>query len=114
MSTGIVFHAIAAMVYLGLSAVLWGLLQAGKPMEKPERIARWVVLVALVSQAVGLEALILAGGNLHLSWLLALSVAIWLGVVIFWLESLIVKIDGLVLLLLPASGITCLLTAFFP
>ena len=114
MSTGIVFHAIAAFVYLGLSAVLWGMLQAGKAMEKPERIARWALLVALVCQAVGLDALVLAAGNLHLSWLLALSVAIWLGLVVFWLESLIVKIDGLLLLLLPAAGIICLLTALFP
>jgi len=114
MSTGIVFHAIAAIVYFGLSGVLWGMLQAGKPMEKPERVARWVLLLALMSQAVGLEALVLAGGNLHISWLLALSVAIWLGLVVFWIESLVVKIDGMLLLLLPAAGITCLLTAIFP
>jgi len=114
MSTGIVFHAIAAIIYLGLTTVLWGMLQAGKPMETPERVARWVLLLALVAQAVGLDALVLAGGNLHLSWLLALSVAIWLGLVVFWLESLIVKIDGLLLILLPMAGVVTLLTAIFP
>jgi ABC-type uncharacterized transport system permease subunit len=114
MSTGIVFHAIAAIIYLGLSAVLWGMLQAGKPMETPERVARWVLLAALVAHAVGLDALVLAGGHLHLSWLLALSVAVWLGLVVFWLESLIVKIDGLLLILLPMAGVVTLLTAIFP
>lgn len=114
MSTGIVFHAIAAIIYLGLTTVLWGMLQAGKPMETPERVARWVLLLALVAQAVGLDALVLAGGNLHLSWLLALSVAVWLGLVVFWLESLIVKIDGLLLILLPMAGIVTLFTAIFP
>ncbi|HEY7805005.1 MAG TPA: cytochrome c biogenesis protein CcsA [Orrella sp.] len=114
MSTGIVFHAIAAIIYLGLTTVLWGMLQAGKPMETPERVARWVLLLALVAQAVGLDALVLAGGNLHLSWLLALSVAVWLGLVVFWLESLIVKIDGLLLILLPIAGVVTLFTAIFP
>jgi len=114
MSTGIVFHAIAAIIYLGLTTVLWGMLQAGKPMETPERVARWVLLLALVAQAVGLDALVLAGGNLHLSWLLALSVAVWLGLVVFWLESLIVKIDGLLLILLPIAGMVTLFTAIFP
>lgn len=114
MSTGIVFHAIAAIIYLGLTTVLWGMLQAGKPMETPERVARWVLLLALAAQAVGLDALVLAGGNLHLSWLLALSVAVWLGLVVFWLESLIVKIDGLLLILLPMAGLVTLLTAIFP
>lgn len=114
MSTGIVFHSLAAAVYLGLSIVLWGLLQAGKSMDGPERVARWVLLIALVFQGVALDALVLKGGHLHLSWLLALSVAIWLGLIVFWLESLIVKIDGLLLLLLPAAGVTCMLVALFP
>jgi ABC-type uncharacterized transport system permease subunit len=114
MSTGIVFHAIAGIIYLGLSAALWGMLQAGKPMERPERAARWLLLPGLVAHAVGLEALVLAGGTLHLSWLLALSVAVWLGLIVFWFESLVIKIDGLQLLLLPFAGVICVLTAFFP
>jgi len=43
-----------------------------------------------------------------------LSVAVWLGQVVFWLESLIVKIDGLLLILLPMAGAVTLLTAIFP
>lgn len=114
MSTGIVFHSLAAFVYLTLSVVLWGLLQAGKSMEQPERIARWLLVVPLAFQAVALNAQVLANHQLHLSWLLALSVAIWLGLIIFWIESLVVKIDGLQLLLLPVAGAICALAALFP
>ena len=114
MSTGIVFHAIAAIIYLGLSATLWGMLQAGQSMERPERVARWLLLPGLVAHGVGLDALVLAGGNLHLSWLLALSVAVWLGLIVFWFESLIIKIDGLQLLVLPFAGVICVLTALYP
>ncbi len=114
MSTGIVFHSIAALIYLTLSVYLWGMLQAGKPMERPERVSRWVVLAGLATQALALNAQVLANHQLHLSWLLALSIAVWLGLVVFWFESLIVKIDGLQLLILPLAGLVCTLTALFP
>lgn len=114
MSTGIVFHTIAALVYLGLSTLLWGTLQAGKPMDVLGRYTRWGVLVALLLQGIALNDKILAGGNLQLSWVLALSAAIWLGLMVFWLESLVVKIDGIQLVLLPIAGVTCALAAIFP
>lgn len=114
MSTGIVFHTIAALVYLGLSSLLWGTLQAGKPMDVLGRYTRWGVLVALLLQGIALNDKILAGGILQLSWVLALSAAIWLGLIVFWLESLVVKIDGIQLILLPIAGVTCALAAIFP
>jgi ABC-type uncharacterized transport system permease subunit len=52
--------------------------------------------------------------RLQLSWALALSTAVWLGMIVFWLESLIIRIDGLQLLLLPAGAVSCLLVALFP
>jgi ABC-type uncharacterized transport system permease subunit len=114
MASGIVFHTIAALVYLGLSTLLWGTLQAGKPMDLLGRFTRWGVLMALLFQGIALNDKILAGGNLQLSWVLALSAAIWLGLIVFWLESLVVKIDGLQLILLPIAGVTCAIAAIFP
>jgi ABC-type uncharacterized transport system permease subunit len=114
MTSGIVFHTIAALVYLGLSTLLWGALQAGKPINLLGRYTRWGVLLALLFQGIALNDKILAGGNLQLSWVLALSAAIWLGLIVFWLESLVVKIDGLQLILLPIAGITCAFAAIFP
>uniref|UniRef100_UPI004047CF9D cytochrome C assembly family protein n=1 Tax=Orrella sp. TaxID=1921583 RepID=UPI004047CF9D len=114
MASGIVFHTFAALVYLGLSTLLWGTLQAGKPMDLLGRFTRWGVLMALLFQGIALNDKILAGGNLQLSWVLALSAAIWLGLIVFWLESLVVKIDGLQLILLPIAGVTCAIAAIFP
>ena len=37
----------------------------------------------------------LGAQHLFIGWALALSAAIWLGMVVFWLESLLVRIDGL-------------------
>lgn len=114
MASGIVFHTIAASVYLGLSTLLWGTLQAGKPAELLGRYARWGILLALLFQGLALNAQILADGKLQLNWVLALSAAIWLGLIVFWLESLVIKMDGLQLILLPAAGVTCALAALFP
>ncbi|WYX22916.1 cytochrome c biogenesis protein CcsA [Achromobacter xylosoxidans] len=56
----------------------------------------------------------LGAPHLFIGWALALSAAIWLGMVVFWLESLLVRIDGLQLLLLPAATLASGLAALFP
>jgi len=56
----------------------------------------------------------LGAHHLFIGWALALSAAIWLGMVVFWLESLLVRIDGLQLLLLPAAAAASALAALFP
>jgi len=114
MASGIVFHTIAALLYLALSTLLWGTLQAGKPVDLLGRFTRWGLLVALLFQGLALNDQILADGHLQLNWVLALSAAIWLGLIVFWLESLVVKIDGLQLILLPIAGLTCAFAALFP
>jgi ABC-type uncharacterized transport system permease subunit len=114
MSLGIVFHTVSALVYFGLSALLWGTLQAGKPVDALSRYTRWALLLAIASQGMALHDQILGDGRLHLNWVLALSAAIWLGMIVFWLESLVVKIDGLQLILLPTAGVICTFAALFP
>src|SRR3546814_12231995 len=56
----------------------------------------------------------LGGSHLFIGWALALSAAVWLGLVVFWLESLLVRIDGLQLLLVPAATLVCAMAALFP
>lgn len=114
MSSGIVFHSLAALVYLGLAAVLWVTLQAGKPVEALGRQTRLGLLVALGLQGFALWHQVLGHGLLQINWALALSAALWLGLVIYWLESLVIKIDGIQLLLLPLAGIVCLFAGVYP
>ncbi len=114
MSTGIVFHSLAALAYSGLAIILWRALASGQSVIQVGRLVRLGVLVAIVLHGVALDQSILRDEHLHLSWSLALSAAVWLGMIVFWLESLIIRIDGLQLLLLPAGAISCLLAALFP
>src|SRR5690606_13473938 len=114
MSLGIVFHAAAALAYAVLAAALWRRLQGAGSVEKTGRIARACLLGALVLHGAGLQQAMLSGPHLFIGWALALSAAVWLGLVVFWLESLLVRIDGLQLLLVPAATLVCALAALFP
>jgi len=114
MSLGIVFHAAAALAYAVLAAALWRRLQGAGSVEKTGRIARACLLGALVLHGAGLQQAMLGGPHLFIGWALALSAAVWLGLVVFWLESLLVRIDGLQLLLVPAATLVCALAALFP
>jgi len=114
MSLGIVFHTAAALAYAVLGGSLWIRLAGAGEVEQTGRIARLCLLGALVLHGIGLQQSMLGSQHLFIGWALALSAAIWLGMVVFWLESLLVRIDGLQLLLLPAAAIASGLAAIFP
>ncbi|SSW65339.1 cytochrome c biogenesis protein CcsA [Achromobacter veterisilvae] len=114
MSLGIVFHTAAALAYAVLGGSLWIRLAGAGEVEQTGKIARLCLLGALVLHGVGLQQSMLGAQHLFIGWALALSAAIWLGMVVFWLESLLVRIDGLQLLLLPAATIASGLAALFP
>ena len=114
MSSGIVFHAAAALAYALLAAVLWTRLGQGATIEQSGRVSRGALLVALVLHGIALNQAMLPGGSLFVGWSIALSAAIWLGLLVFWVESLFIRIDGLQLLLLPAAMTACLLAAAAP
>ena len=114
MSLGIVFHTAAALAYAVLGGSLWARLAGAGEVEQTGKIARLCLLGALVLHGIGLQQSMLGAQHLFIGWALALSAAIWLGMVVFWLESLLVRIDGLQLLLLPAAAIASALAAGFP
>ncbi|WP_313064524.1 cytochrome C assembly family protein [Achromobacter animicus] len=114
MSLGIVFHTAAALAYAVLGGSLWIRLAGAGEVEQTGKIARLCLLGALVLHGIGLQQSMLGSQHLFIGWALALSAAIWLGMVVFWLESLLVRIDGLQLLLLPAAAIASGLAAIFP
>lgn len=114
MSFGIVFHSLAALAYAVLGIGLCRSLAADLPIVKTGHLARIGLLLAIVLHGIALRDMVLQDGNLRVGWSLALSAAVWIGMIVFWLESLIIRIDGLQLLLLPTGAIVCLLAAAFP
>ena len=114
MSYAIVFHSLAAFAYAILALVLWRSLASGEPVQQVGRSARLGLLSAIILHAAALYFAVLEDNHLKLSWSLALSASVWLGMIIFWLESLIIRIDGLQLLLLPVGTLICVVAAVFP
>jgi len=114
MSAGIVFHSLAALAYAALGLGLCRSLSSDPPIVKAGSFARIGLLLAIVLHGIALRDTVLQGGDLRISWSLALSAAVWIGMLVFWLESLFIRIDGLQLLLLPVGTIVCVLAILFP
>ena len=111
MSAAIVFHTLAAFSYAGLALALWRALTSGQTVILAGQWGRLGVLAGLIFQGIALYGGIARDGQLLISWSLALSAAVWLGIIVFWVESLLVRIDGLLLLLLPLGVLVCALAA---
>ncbi|NYT79090.1 cytochrome c biogenesis protein CcsA [Alcaligenaceae bacterium] len=116
MSVGIVFHLLAAMSYAILAVALWRPLARAENEDKVKAgtIRRVCLAGAIVLHGIGLVSIIIPTHGLFLGWAIALSAAFWLGLIVFWLENLVMQIDGLLLILLPAATIAALLATVFP
>src|SRR5690554_7666265 len=114
MSASIVFHLLAMLGYSTLGFWLWSGAAKDNATATPSTAQRILLTLAIVVHGVGLFQGILPQHNLYLGWALALSAALWLGMVVFWVQSLSMRIDGMLLILLPAAAIVTLLAGIFP
>lgn len=114
MSSGIVFHLLAALAYGVLAVSIWRPLAKGNEEVTAGKLRRICLTGAIVLHGIGIVQAILPAQSLHLGWALALSAAIWLGMLVFWIESLFMRIDGLLLILLPACTFAAALAGLFP
>jgi len=114
MAVSIVFHLLAALAYATLGLALW------RPIARVDQVAptgvigRSCLLGAIALHGIGLAAAVIVPAGLHLGWALALSTAMWLGMIVFWVENFLLQLDSLLLLLLPVAAIISLLAAVFP
>src|SRR5690606_38117213 len=93
---------------------LWKPLKGGDLQASLGHVRRTCLLGAIVLHGIGLYmAIMQSATDLYLGWALALSAALWLGMIVFWLESLTARIDGLLLILLPAVALACAGAAVF-
>src|SRR5690554_6590192 len=114
MSASIVFHLLAMLGYSTLGFWLWSGAAKDNATATPSTAQRILLTLAIVVHGVGLFQGILPQHSLYLGWALALSAALWLGMVVFWFQSQFMRIDGLLLILLPAATVVTLLGGLFP
>lgn len=113
MSASIVFHLLAALAYSVLAIARWRPLARAQVHPPSQIIGRVCVLGAILLHGIGLALAIIVPQGLHLGWALALSTAVWLGMIVFWFENFLLRIDSVLLLLLPAAALASLLAAVF-
>lgn len=110
---GIVLHTLAALGYALLAVRPWRAL-AGRA-ETPATPAEKVGLAAvLLLHGCALYDAMLGTGGLRIGLGVALSITFWLGMLVYLLESLMIRVDGVRLVLLPLAAAAALMPLVLP
>jgi ABC-type uncharacterized transport system permease subunit len=114
----IVIHVIASAAYVGLAWHFWNTRwrRPGAQEETRRGLRGWeraAILVPLLIHGWLLYDGLFAR-ELRFGFAQALSVMMWLGVAIYWVESLFYSLDGMEPLVLPLAAIAAPLPAIFP
>jgi len=110
----ILLYGIVATAYAALALHFWHTRwKAGKPQDAApwERIA---ILAPLLVHSWLLYQGLFAAAEFRFGFGYALSCMLWLGVLIYWTESLFVKLEGLQPLVLGLAALCAPLPALFP
>ena len=111
----IVIHVITAAVYVGLAWHFWNTRwRRPAPASGLQPWERAAVLVPLGAHGWLLYSQIFATPELRFGFAQALSVMMWLAVVICWVEALVYRMEALYPMALLAAAICAPLPAFFP
>jgi len=114
MSVSIVFHLLAALAYASLGVAVWRPIARASQAPAASVLGRTCLLGTIVLHGIGLVSAVIAPTGLRLGWMLALSAAMWLGMIVFWIENFLLRLDSLLPLLLPTGALVSLLAAIFP
>jgi ABC-type uncharacterized transport system permease subunit len=110
----IVIHGIAAAAYLVLAWHFWNTRwRAGAPAPRLRAWERAAILVPLAAHALALYPDIFAARGLRFGFAQALSVMMFLAVLMCWIEGFFFPVDALYFILLAAAAVCAPLPAFF-
>lgn len=111
---------VSSLLYAGLGFHFWRTRwhknepskgNSNLPMQSWERTG---IVGAVLLQGVGLHDSLFGDNGMRFSFSLALSLMLWLAVVIYWLESFRSRMDGLQPLVLPLAALCAILPIAFP
>jgi ABC-type uncharacterized transport system permease subunit len=112
----ILLHAVAAILYAALAAHFWRT-RWRSPAPRAAGVARWeraAILAPLALHTWLLYQELLAAPGLRFGFGQALSVTLWLAVLIYWVESRYVNLEGMQAFVLPVAAVCVALPAIFP
>jgi len=116
---GILAHLLPATLYALLAAHFWRTrrMRTAPSPAQAQAMAGWertALLLTLSLHALALHEALFGDGVMRFGFAAALSLMLWLTVLIYWLESLHARVEGLQPLVLPLAAVCTLLPAFFP
>lgn len=114
MFTDIVLHYFSALAYLLMAGFMYANVFRDAPQASAPRWFSVVLLLLLFIQANAIRLGLLGHDHIRLNWALGLSITLWLGLLVYWIELHFVKITGFLLLLMPLAALLSLLAALFP
>ena len=111
-------HIASSLLYAALGYHFWHTRwrETDKPLD-PLPMQAWersAILVALTLQGVGLYGGLFGAGGMRFSFSFALSLMLWLAVLIYWLEGFRSRMDGLQPMVLPLAALCAASPVFFP
>jgi ABC-type uncharacterized transport system permease subunit len=111
-------HILAALLYGALGFHFWNTRWRESenqcvacPMQTWERSA---IAAALLIHASGLYVALFSEAGMRFSFSFALSLMMWLAVLIYWLESFMSRMEGMQPMVLPLAAACTALPVFFP
>ena len=113
-------HLVPAVLYAGLGLYFWRARSATPAIASSElapalaRFERALLFFALLAHGIALHAAIFPGTEMRFGFSAALSLAVWLAICFYWMETLYNRLDGLRAIMLPAGVLACVLASFFP
>ncbi|MDR0565030.1 MAG: cytochrome c biogenesis protein CcsA [Azoarcus sp.] len=115
----ILLHLFPAALYIGIGFYAWRTRQPdsvslGGQAGGITRFERVLLVLALLAHGVALYGAIFPGGAMRFGFSVALSLAVWLAICFYWIETFYHRLDGLRFIVLAVGTLACILTAIFP
>ena len=111
-------HILASLLYGALGFHFWNTRWreshtqlVARPMQPWERAG---IAIALALHAYGLQQALFIPPGMRFSFSFALSLMMWLAVLIYWLESFMARMEGMQPMVLPLAAVCTVLPALFP
>ncbi len=119
MNSTILAYLATALLYGALAAYFWRTRWSTARSVQPQSAAipaweRGAVVLPLILHAGLLYSAALAGPSLTLGVGIAVSIIVWLSVLIYWLGSFVHRVEGLHAMVMPIAAFACLLPLIAP
>lgn len=114
----ILLHLLAAALYATLAVhfgrTRWRGATLAQPVSGLLPWERLVLLGALAIHGITIGQEVFTGGAIHFGFSIAISLMLWLAIMLYWIESFYARMEGLQMLGLPLAATAVLLPAVFP